>query len=345
MMKATVEQISLPLSAPLVSSSATVDHRELLLLCLEGEHGMIGWGEAAPLEPFDGVSLERCETALESQLGALCGAPDGVTGSELLELCRAADPLPQALAAVDVALWDLAGQREGRPLAELLATKPLARVAVNAVIGADPPAVCADQARVAVAAGYRTIKVKVGTDADVERLKAIRAAVGSEVKIRIDANGAWTVAQAAAQLEAFAPIGIEFAEQPVSTIDELRQLSQLTTTPLAIDESVAQEGALASGAADLVCLKVGRAGGISPLLAQAALVRSSGAELFVASMLDGPIGIAAALHCAAALRPERACGLATLDRFDGLDGGLLAPVGGEIIVPLGAGLGVGPTEA
>jgi len=84
---------------------------------------------------------------------------------------------------------------------------------------------------------------------------------------------------------------------------------------------------------------------VSGLLAHAALARSSGSEVYIASMLDGPVGIAAALHAASALRITQACGLATLDRFDGLDGGLLAPSDGAITVPLGPGLGVGPAEA
>ncbi len=112
------------------------------------------------------------------------------------------------------------------------------------------------------------------------------------------------------------------------------------TTRVAIDETAAEPGAIASGAADAVCLKISRAGGISALLAQAALVRACGAEAYVASTLDGPLGIAAALHCAAALRVETPCGLATLDLFSGLHDVGLSAVDGSIAVPAGPGLGV-----
>ena len=100
---------------------------------------------------------------------------------------------------------------------------------------------------------------------------------------------------------------------------------------IAMDETAAEPGALASGAADAVCLKISRAGGISALLAQAALVRTTGAEVYLASTLDGPLGIAAAVHCAAALRvdapvrPGDARASST-----GLDAGPLAPVDGAI---------------
>ena len=344
-MKADLERITLTLSEPLVSAGGAIAERELMLVCLQGEHGMIGWGEAAPLEAFDGVSDQQCLVALEQQLGALNRAPKNATGAQLLEAARSADPLPQALAAIDTALWDLAGQREGSPLAALLAERPLARVAVNAVVGADAPDAAAEQARRAVAAGFTALKVKVGGVGDVERLEAIRVEVGPTIVIRIDANGAWSVDQAIDALDALEPFGISFVEEPVSGIEQIEQLRARTATPIAIDESAAESGALVSGAADLICLKLGRAGGVSALLAQAELARSSGAEVYIASMLDGPVGIAAALHAAAALRIELPCGLATLERFDGFDGGLLAPSDGSIAVPLGSGLGVGPAEA
>ena len=344
-MKADLERISLPLSEPLVGASETIDERRLMLVCLEAEHGLVGWGEAAPLEPFDGVSDEQCLAALELQIAALRAAPAGASGAELLDSARRADPLPQALAAIDTALWDLAGQREGSPLASLLCAEPLARVPVNAVIGADEPESSAAQARAAVGAGFTTIKVKVGGSDDVERLEAIRVAIGPKVDIRIDANGAWSVAQAVDALAALEPFGIELVEEPVTGLEQIEELRSLVETPISIDETAADDGALASGASALVCLKLGRAGGVSGLLAQAALARSSGTEVYLASMLDGPIGIAAALHAAAALRLTIPSGLATLDRFDGLDGGLLAPSDGAITVPLGPGLGVGPAEA
>jgi L-alanine-DL-glutamate epimerase-like enolase superfamily enzyme len=105
-----------------------------------------------------------------------------------------------------------------------------------------------------------------------------------------------------------------------------------------MDESAAEPGALASGAADAVCLKLARCGGISGLLACASLVRASGAEPYVASTFDGPLGIAAALHAAAALSPLPACGLATLALFDDDAASALPVVDGAIAVPGGPGL-------
>ena len=86
-----------------------------------------------------------------------------------------------------------------------------------------------------------------------------------------------------------------------------------------MDETAAEPGALGSGAADLVCLKVAACGGITGLLPAAGAARAAGSEVYLASTFDGPLGIAAGLHAAAALRPLRHCGLATLALFDGID--------------------------
>ena len=103
-------------------------------------------------------------------------------------------------------------------------------------------------------------------------------------------------------IEALAPAGLELVEEPVHGLAALRAVRERVAVRIAMDETTAEPGALASGAADAVCLKLGRCGGISGLLAAATLVRATGAEPYVASTFDGPLGIAAALHAAAALR-------------------------------------------
>ncbi len=340
-MKAQIEPRTLRLRRPLVSAHGDTATRELLILRIEADDGIVGWGEAAPLEPYDGVSLERCAAALELYVDVLRDGA-GLEGGALLDACRAADPLPQALAAVDLALWDTAGKREGRAVASLIADELLYAVPVNATIGAEDRATAAAAARAAANAGFSCVKLKVGVGDDAGRVAAVRAALGPAPALRLDANGAWTVEEAVAAITLLAPAGLELVEEPVHGIAALREVRERVDTRVAMDETAAELGALASGAADAVCLKISRAGGIAALLAQAALIRTTGSEAYLASTLDGPLGIAAALHCAAALRVELPCGLATLDLFDGLDAGPLAPREGMIRVPGGPGLGVEP---
>jgi L-alanine-DL-glutamate epimerase-like enolase superfamily enzyme len=328
-LRAELHETTVALRAPLRTANGELRERPLLLLELDE-----GWGEAAPLEPYDGVSVERCRAALETHLRVLRDADPSIPGVRLVDACRQADPLRQALAAVDLALWDRAGRQAGRPVCELLTDAPEAFVHVNAL--ADTPAEAADAAR----AGFSCVKAKAGLADDAKRLPAIRAAIGPDVALRIDANGAWSVAEATQRLAELEWLDLELAEEPVHGVTELRALRDRTSVPLAMDETDAP----GSGATQLVCLKLSRAGGIGALLATAAFCHAVGEEVYVASTLDGPLGIAAAVHCAAALRIARPCGLATLDRFDRIDPGALAPVGGLVQVPRAPGLGATPAD-
>jgi L-alanine-DL-glutamate epimerase-like enolase superfamily enzyme len=168
---------------------------------------------------------------------------------------------------------------------------------------------------------------------------AVRAAAGSQMELRLDANGAWEVDEAVASINALAPAGLELVEEPVHGVQAMRQVRDRVAVRVAMDETAGQPGSLTAKVADAVCLKVSRCGGISRLLAQAALVRASGADVYLASTFDGPLGIAAAVHCAAALKTTAACGLGTLALF--ADELTVLPVeDGAIAVPAQPGLGV-----
>jgi o-succinylbenzoate synthase len=337
-MDVAVERLALRLRAPLHTAFGVLREREVLMVRLRGADGVEGVGEAAPLEPYDGVSLEAARAALDD-CADLLRASDGADREELLAACRRAAVLPQAVAAVDLALWDLAGRRAGRPVWELLGAAEGGPVEVNATIGAEDRSGAASAAAAAVAAGFECVKVKVGIGDDAGRLAAARAAAGPEARIRVDANGAWTVGEALAHLRVLAPAGIELCEEPVHGVEELRRVREESPVPIAMDETAAAPGALESGATDAVCLKIARCGGISGLLDAAAAARAAGAEVYLASSYDGPLGIAAALHAAAVVKPERASGLATLSAFADVDDPFAA-VGGRVAVPSAPGLGV-----
>jgi L-alanine-DL-glutamate epimerase-like enolase superfamily enzyme len=336
-LRVTIQARSLHLRTPLAASYGTIAEREIYELELVGADGVAGRGEAAPLESYDGISPSRARAALETYRRVLEDGEDDLPGGALLDACRAADDLPQALAAVDMALWDRAGRRAGTPVARLLTDDVLDEVAVNATIGATDRAAAAASAAAACRAGFRCVKLKVGIGDDAGRVAAVRAAIGPRPLLRLDANGAWTVDEAVRAIEALAAAGLELVEEPVHGIGPLRELRERVAVRIAMDETAAEPGALASGAADAVCLKLGRCGGISGLLACATLVRASGAEPYVASTLDGPLGIAAALHAAAALRIDTACGLSTLDLFSDCEHALTVR-DGAIAVPQGPGL-------
>src|SRR5688500_11343373 len=277
MAELAVETVRLPLRAPLRTAWGTLGERGLVRVRLRFGPGDAGDGEAAPLEPYDGVPLAAVLAALDAYAAVLADAGPEDDAATLLEACRAERPLPQALAAIDLALWDRAGRRAGRPVWALLGGtgEP---VAVNALVGAEDRAGAAAAAAAAARVGFGCVKVKVGIGDDAGRLAAVRAAVGPEVAIRADANGAWrSPREALANLRALAPVGLELCEEPVHGVAALREVRAESPVPIAMDESAA-EAAEAAGAGkpgaggpgaggpgawdatDAVCLKIARCG-------------------------------------------------------------------------------------
>ena len=195
------------------------------------------------------------------------------------------------------------------------------RVGVNVTV----PAVGPDRAREIVAgSGCRTAKVKVAEAGqaeadDIARVAAVRDAIGPAGRIRVDANGAWSVEQAARMLAALAPFGLEYAEQPCASLPELAELRRRAGVPLAADESIRRaEDPLAvrvAGAADIVVLKVQPLGGVRAALRVAA---ECGLPVVVSSAVESSVGLAAGVALAAALPELRYdCGLATMSLLAG----------------------------
>ena len=213
---------------------------------------------------------------------------------------------------------DPAAARRAAEEAAALGFPPARRdeVRVNALVegpGFDPAAL----------AGYSCVKVKVGAagdaDADLALVAAVRAAVGPGVALRVDANGAWDVETAVARLGALARYGLELAEQPVASIEDLARVRGRVTVPIAADEcvrSVADACRVRElGAADAVVLKVQPLGGVRAALEVAA---AAGLPAIPTSMMETSVGIAAGLALAAALDElPYACGLATATLLPG----------------------------
>lgn len=311
------------LRAPLVSAHGRTDVRRLVSVRLIAEDGVCGYGEAAPLPSYDGVTVHEVLAALRAW------KPDGPLPH-----------LPQAAAAIDLAQWDLRGRRTGEPVWRLLGVDAEPEpIVVNATIGGVSPEEAARSAQTAHAAGFRCVKVKVGVGDDLARVRAVRQAAGPDVAIRLDANGAWTVEEALTALDALAPFGIELCEEPAHGVAALERVAAGTAIAIGADETVAEPELLDRRVCTAVCLKIVASGGISGVIRDAARARAAGYEVYLASTLDGPLGIGAALHAAAAVRPDRPCGLATLPLLE-LAHDPLPAVRGRIGVPSGPGIGL-----
>ena len=187
------------------------------------------------------------------------------------------------------------------------------------------PAVGPDQAHALVAASAcRTAKVKVAEKgqpeaADIERVEAVRDALGPAGKIRVDANAAWDVDQATRMLTELGRFGLEYAEQPCATLDELAELRRKVDVPLAADESIRRAEdpmkVRAAGAADIVVIKAQPLGGVRAGLE---IAEACGLPAVVSSAVESSVGLAAGVALAAALPDlDYACGLATMSLLTG----------------------------
>ena len=218
-------------------------------------------------------------------------------------------------------------------------------VPCNGTLGGGDPATVAAAAAELAAAGFRTLKVKVGTGADRERLAAVREAAGADVKLRIDANGAWDVDRAIEEITAIDDeVGLELVEQPCGDLRELAAVAERVGVPIVADESVADSTdarrAIDLAACDAATLKLAKVGGPREALRIAATLPS-----YLSSALDSPLGIAAAVHTAQVLPGDGfvaglAHGRATSSLFADNVAAHEHLSGPEIQAPTAPGLGV-----
>jgi o-succinylbenzoate synthase len=353
---ADLQSFRLRLRTPLATALGPVVFREGVLLSLRDTEGCHGYGEATPLQAFGTESLDAARHCLEECVALLAGA-DLQEPEDLLGWIAGRCPLtPTARAAIDAALHDIVASAAGQSLASWLAAKwggsPSPAVPVNALLASRSPSALVAEARRAVGLGFHTLKLKVGVGPasdDVERVAAVRGAVGPAPRIRVDANGAWTPDQALGRLEALASLDLEFVEQPVAAgdLDGLAQVRRRGPVAVAADESVLGEAGLRSvleaEAADLVMLKPAAIGGISRARAAAELAGVAGVAVVPTSLLEGAVGVLAALHLAASLpSPLPACGLATSALLENDLAPPPVPERGRLRVPRGPGLGARP---
>jgi o-succinylbenzoate synthase len=316
---------SLPFREPYITARGEIHERELILVRIRGQ-GLEGWGETAALSLRGGQGIDRIAAEIRDRCwpGLLEGELDPQRIWSAIARCRNRGASPEAVAAVDIALHDLAGRALGDPVWRLLGAAEAAPVTCNATLPAANPSETRVLAQNWADEGFRTFKLKVGVPGDVTQVATVRQTLGEEIAIRVDANGAWSVEEAAARLEALSSHEIELAEQPVGTFEQMVELRRRVDVRVAADESLVSpfdaRRAKELGACDVAAVKVAKVGGLG-----AALEIAETMPAYISSALEGPVGITAAAHAAAALRYRGgdagvAHGLATERLFSGTVG-------------------------
>lgn len=313
---------AIPFAAAFTTAHGVAHQRTGAIVRVRADSGLVGLGEIAPLPEFGGGTLADALAGLPALADGLLGGTVGQALDRLDRLDYAAAGVAAQACGLDTALLDVAAQAAGLPLARLLSPGASAQVPVNATIGAAGRAAAVAAAAQAAEAGFGCVKLKVGvaptrTD-EIERIAAVRSALGPNLRLRLDANGAWGVAEAIAIIRAAERYGIELVEQPVAAHDlaGMAQVRRAVGAPIAADEAVGgPEQArlvIAAGAADVLIIKPMLAGGLRRAQAIGALAQAAGLHTIVTTTIDTGVGVAAALHLAATLPPPQpACGLAT----------------------------------
>ena len=343
----------LPLRSDTAAAHGTSSFREGVVIVIEDDAGLAGLGEASPLTSYAGGTVSECADAMPALAAQLIGHDLEHAWGQPLPFAEGGSPGTRAALAcgLETAVADLLSQSVGKPLYVWLshnATSP-PRIPVNGLV--DDPSVAgaaAEAARLA-AAGFRTVKLKVGFEAavDVERIAAVRQAIGPDVDLRIDANGAWDEATAKQLLKVAAIHHVSLAEQPVPPSAGPAAMARLRSlgVRLAADESCRTvtdfEALHSAGAMDAIVVKP-MVSGLREAIALLAAAKSAGLPAIVTTTFDSGIGVTLAARLAATLpEPRPACGLATHGRLahDIVDGVPMI-ANGEMTVADARGLGL-----
>jgi o-succinylbenzoate synthase len=302
--------ISLPLVQPFVIAYDTYYEMPSIIVKVETEEGIAGYGEAVPDEHVTGETYQSTIEVLKSHLAPV------LIGENPFAIERIHDKMnakiygvPAAKAALDIACYDLMGKQSGQPLYRLLGGPYHEAIKVPVVLSIGEPEQMAREAKQAAEQGYSSIKIKIGKDVekDIQRVKAVRAAVGPDVRLRVDVNQGWEHAAAALYaLNKIEECGIDWIEQPVPAddIDGLARIRQKTAIPVMIDEGLhgpkELRQVIEKQAADLINIKLMKCGGIFPAVKLIHQAEMAGIRAQIGSMVESSVATSAGAHLALA---------------------------------------------
>jgi L-alanine-DL-glutamate epimerase-like enolase superfamily enzyme len=334
-LKLAAEAITLETRHPFIIARGGQREYRVVWVRLTDHDGVEGWGEADP-SAYYGETADTVLETLKLLEPLLPADPFDLEATE----ARFAAALPQngaARAALSAALHDLVGKRLGQPLWRLWGLDPAKAPVSSFTIGLDTPDTM--KAKVAEAASYPILKVKLGTDRDEEILRTIRDA--TDKPLRVDANAGWTRDRALAMLPVLDTYGVEFLEQPLAPddLDGLAAVRRAARIPVVVDESciVARDIPRVAGVADGINIKLAKCGSLREALRMIAAARAHGMMVMVGCMIESSLGITAAAHLTPLVDAADLDG-AALCVNDPFVGATIE--GGRIGLPKGPGLGV-----
>ena len=337
-MKLTHGIVVLRTKNPFVIARGGDSEYRVVRITVTDRDGAWGWGEAAPSKFYG----ETADTVVQV-LPLLAAAIEGMDGwsLEAMEhaLARAIRFNGAARAGVSAALHDLAGKRLGVPVYRLWGLDPAASPASSFTIGIAPDEETL-RARVADAAQYPVLKLKLGSSWDERIVRVVRELAPAKV-LRVDANAGWTPKSALRIIPLLQELGVEFVEQPLppGDLEGLRFVRERSALPIIADESCIVSGDIPklAGVVDGINIKLAKCGGLREALRMVATARAHDMLVMAGCMIESSLGITAAAHFAPLLDCADYDG-AALVANDPYLGATIE--GGRIEMPSGAGLGV-----
>jgi len=307
-----IGEISVPLITPFKTALRTVNSINDIIVEVHTDTGHIGYGEAPPTGVITGDTRGGIIGALQDHIiKSIVGMEIEDVEGIMAKLDASVVGNHSAKAAIDIAVYDLYAQLYNAPLYKLFGGNRK-EIFTDVTISVNDPEEMARDSIKAVERGFKTLKTKVGVDPskDLERMKAIRKAVGYDVEIRIDANQAWKPQEAVNIIRQMEDAGIqlELVEQPVAAhdIEGLKYVTDHVSVPIMADESVfSPEDALKimqNKAADLINIKLMKTGGLHQALKICNIAEIYGVECMIGCMLESKVSVNAAVHLAAAKR-------------------------------------------
>jgi L-Ala-D/L-Glu epimerase len=308
--RVTVYSYALRLSRPFVTALGPTVRKREIVVSIETDDGLIGWGEASP----NARILSSTSGTIRAALDVLAPA---VLGEDPRRIERIGECMEQALhgnppakAALDMALHDLLGRHFGEPVWRLLGGERATPLDTDRTVSLGSPEAMVAEARELVADGAEALKVKVGRAPriDVDALRSIRDAVGDGVALRIDANQGWNRVDALYALERMVELDLQFVEQPLAAwdLEGLAGLRRRTPIPVMADEAVfSPEDALRAiraDAVDYINIKLMKSGGLVNACRIADLAQAGGVACMVGGMVETNLSATAAVHFAMAKR-------------------------------------------
>jgi L-Ala-D/L-Glu epimerase len=344
-------EITTPLKKPFKTALRQTSISESIIVKIHTDDGLMGFGSAPPTAVITGDTMGSIKSAVVDFISPVILGMDIEEFEPLMKrLHSSIYRNTSAKAAVDMALYDLYGKHFKIPLYKLFGGARK-EIISDITISVNSPEEMAEDALDYIRSGYTTLKTKVGLDSrlDIIRVKKIREAVGSEIKLRLDANQGWNAKEAIRTIRKLEDMGmdIELVEQPVKAhdIEGLKFITDHVDTPIMADEALfSPEDAfkiLKLRAADILNIKLMKCGGLHNALKINAMAESCGVECMLGSMIESKIGITAAAHLACGKLNITRVDLDAVDLMaeDPIDGGVKV-TGSRHEIPESYGLGI-----